>query len=325
MYGLEHGRLHLRVPTPMWMNMGYWGADGCEQKTLAEACRDLLNVVLCEAGLGRKSPDKEDGGEKRKRVLVDVGMGCGEQTIYLLSPGPVRECDKEWWDERRHCVRFDAYVGITKDGMQARYATKRVDELISRLQQNQQTEDKKTKVDIPVISIFQADASNPNNWNSTIQYSISPFPKEKTDTYLLALDTLYHFSPSRFNLLKHFSPTHFNATFLAFDLCLSPTATFSQILLLRLLTTLMGAPWANFVTPAEYRARLVEMGYDGEEVVVKDVSERVFGPLAEYLEMQDRKLKALGWGIGKFGVAKWMFGWWGRSGVVRGVVVVAKK
>jgi hypothetical protein len=67
------------------------------------------------------------------------------------------------------------------------------------------------------------------------------------------------------------------------------------------------------------------MGYDEEKVTVKDVSERVFGPLAEYLELQDRKLKALGLGIGKFGVARWMFGWWGRSGVVRGVVVVARK
>jgi hypothetical protein len=23
-YGLQHGRLHLQIPTPMWMNMGYW-------------------------------------------------------------------------------------------------------------------------------------------------------------------------------------------------------------------------------------------------------------------------------------------------------------
>jgi hypothetical protein len=23
-YGLQHGRLHLQTPTPMWMNMGYW-------------------------------------------------------------------------------------------------------------------------------------------------------------------------------------------------------------------------------------------------------------------------------------------------------------
>jgi hypothetical protein len=26
-YGLEHGRLHLQVPTAMWMNMGYWKGD----------------------------------------------------------------------------------------------------------------------------------------------------------------------------------------------------------------------------------------------------------------------------------------------------------
>ena len=41
--------------------------------------------------------------------------------------------------------------------------------------------------------------------------------------------------------------------------------------------------------------------------------------------MEDKRLKMLGLGIGSFGVAKRMFGWWGRSGVVRGVVVVAKR
>jgi hypothetical protein len=24
LYGLDHGRLHLELPVPMWMNMGYW-------------------------------------------------------------------------------------------------------------------------------------------------------------------------------------------------------------------------------------------------------------------------------------------------------------
>jgi hypothetical protein len=51
----------------------------------------------------------------------------------------------------------------------------------------------------------------------------------------------------------------------------------------------------------------------------------VFTPLATFLGEQDRRLKMLGLGIGSFGVAKKMFGRWGRTGVVRGVIVIAKR
>jgi hypothetical protein len=58
---------------------------------------------------------------------------------------------------------------------------------------------------------------------------------------------------------------------------------------------------------------------------MKDISEHVFSSLAYFIGEQDTRLKGLGLGIGSFGVAKRMFGWWGRKGVVRGVVVVAKR
>jgi hypothetical protein len=64
-YGLQHGRLHVQLPTAMWMNMGYWkekDGKGEGEMMLAEACRDLLKVVLAEAGFGseRRGDEGED-------------------------------------------------------------------------------------------------------------------------------------------------------------------------------------------------------------------------------------------------------------------------
>ncbi|KAF3006860.1 hypothetical protein E8E13_010833 [Curvularia kusanoi] len=91
-------------------------------KTLAEACRDLLNLVLSEAGL---TAGKEESPAP-SRFLLDVGFGCGEQTIHLMSDKPVRPSDRLWWDEVDHKVLFERYVGITQDAAQCTYAQQRV-------------------------------------------------------------------------------------------------------------------------------------------------------------------------------------------------------
>jgi hypothetical protein len=314
MYGLEHGKLHLQVPTPMWMNMGYWRHDSGTQ-TLAEACKDLLKMVLREAGFergdGRAGPAE---GTRRKKMLIDVGFGCGEQTMYLMSDAPLRPSDREWWDEREHCETFDHYIGITNNAAQHRYASKRVEELLSR------NKGSKTASN---ISLFCADAAKPASWDDRIKQSIDQTFEGNPERWIMALDTAYHFSPTRWALVKY--AYDIQASFMAFDLCLSPTATFTQKLILRILTTLMRAPWTNFVTPEEYQQKLVTLGYSASAIKVVDVSEHVFGPLAQYLEEQDARLKTMGLGIGAFGVAKTMFRWWGRSGVVRGVIVVARR
>ena len=137
------------------------------------------------------------------------------------------------------------------------------------------------------------------------------------------MDTAYHFSPSRWPIIEH-AYSELEANYMGFDLCLSPTATWTQKTMLRLLTALMGAPWANFSTPQEYRSKLEHVGYKSEAIPITDISEHVFAPLALFLTEQDSRLKMVGLGIGRFGVAKTMFSWWGRTGVMRGVIVVAK-
>ena len=321
MYGLQHGRLHLQVPTPMWMNMGFWDEAGTTT-TLAEACRDLLKTVLSEAGFLRKTESTEIlNGTRRKKMLLDLGIGCGDQTIYLTSKAPIRPCDRNWWDTQDPCVEFDHYIGITNDHAQARHALGRVDEL--------KQSSKLDRVDGEAnstsnMSIFCADAAKPASWGEQIQESIDAASRDCSERWVLALDTAYHFGPSRWLMVEH-AHTNLEASFMAFDLCISPDVTFTQKIILRLLTSLMGAPFANFSTPEGYRKKLIDVGYSNDAIKIVDISERVFAPLAQYLDEQDRRLKTLGLSIGKFGVAGSLFKWWGRSGIVRGVIVVAKR
>jgi hypothetical protein len=320
-YGLEHGRLHLQVPTPMWMNMGYWGPAG-SSKTLAEACRDLLKAVLAEAGFSSDIERAEIAkGTRRPKLLIDLGFGCGDQSIYLMAKEPVRPCDREWWDKRERCVQFDHYIGITKDRTQARYASERMKELEASGKVVGHSKNDKER---PCIFLHCEDAAHPASWSAEILASIEKSSADNSERWVLALDTAYHFSPSRWLLIKH-AHTRLHASFMAFDLCLSPTASRTQKFVLRVLTTLMGASWANFTTPDRYRRQLVEAGYSDDAIRVIDVSEHVFAPLAQYLNEQDVRLKTLGFGIGSFSVAKSLFSWWGRSGVVRGIIVVARR
>ncbi|KAF1940610.1 hypothetical protein EJ02DRAFT_445388 [Clathrospora elynae] len=321
LYGLQHGRLHLQVPTAMWMNMGYW-KNATATTTMSGACRDLLKAVLAEAGFSSEIEQAEiEQGTRRTKCLIDIGFGCGDQTIYLMSNEPVRPCDTDWWDDRSNCAKFDHYIGITKDVVQAQYASDRIEELkISGKMASHSSEEEPT----PNISLFPEDAAKPLAWNEQLQTCIQNATDNSQDCWMLALDTAYHFSPSRWPVINHFHAVY-NASFMAFDLCRSPTATTTQKIMLRILTALMGAPWANFVTPQEYRKRLIQAGYQADAITITDISEDVFTPLATFLGEQDKRLKTLGLSIGSFSVAKTMFGWWGRSGVVRGVIIVARK
>jgi hypothetical protein len=269
-------------------------------KTLAEACRDMLNLVLSEAAISGA------GTEGTKRCLIDVGFGCGEQTVHLMSDKPIRPSDRLWWDEEKQEVLFDQYIGITKDAAQCEYAQDRAGELGGKN-----------------VRLFCADASKPQFWDEQLKGAIEEARRVTEETWLLALDTAYHFSPSRWEIIQH-AHDNLGASLMAFDLCLSPTVTAGQRLWLRVLTTLMGAPWANFDTPDAYQRMLEDLGYSEGDIKIVDISEHVFQHLAEYLERQDARLKMLGMGIGSFKAAKWLFGWWGRTGMVRGVVVVAR-
>lgn len=334
-YSMQHGKLHLQVPTDMWMNMvltpqyeltladfcqGYWKGSS-SSTTLSEACRDLLGAVLAEAASFSEPDTRSKGVQESSKCLIDVGIGCGDQTLLLAKASAVRKTDIDWWERQTHNLRFHNYVGITNNSSQARFASERFKNLLAHDEISIETVKEGKK---PMLAVFCADAAVPAAWADSLQIRVRQAVQQTEERWLLALDTAYHFSPSRWVLIKH-AFTCFDASFMAFDLCLSPSATTAQILLLRVLCAIMGAPWANFVTPQEYHNQLMQAGYNGSCIAITDISEHVFTPLAEFLDRQNQQLATMGMGIGSFNIAKAMFAWWGRSGVVRGVIVVAKK
>jgi hypothetical protein len=288
----------------------------------------LLSEVLKTAGFTKKQEGPPHFPRRYPpRALLDLGFGCGDQTVYLMGRSLTRSTDWDWWDSQDYVPRFNSYVGITLDRKQYHYAQKRVQELERRKELDRHSIHGPCGVGsynrtegLTTPRLFCADAARPEEWDNDLRRHIHTVFEECEDPWVLALDTLYHFSPSRWPIINYASQ-NLKASFMAFDLCIADKVSLWNIILLRILTTLMGAPWANFVTQDQYRAKLLAAGY--KDIVVKDVSGNVFGPLATFLEEQDRRLRIFGFGLGSFHLARWMFGWWARTGVIRGVIFVA--
>lgn len=112
---------------------------------------------------------------------------------------------------------------------------------------------------------------------------------------------------------------------MGFDLILSSSTSIWEKFLLRILCWVSGIPFGNFLTVDEYIALFVRAGYDREMVEVRDVSEYVFGGLAAFIYNRDKVLKEFGLkGVGRAKIPARVFGWWARTGLVRGVIVTAR-
>lgn len=97
----------------------------------------------------------------------------------------------------------------------------------------------------------------------------------------------------------------------------------TQSFLLRLICWVSGTPFDNLLCRTDYEALLVEAGYALDRIELRDISSHVFGGLAEFIRRKDKLLQPYGLSVGRFKGATLAFDWWARSGVVRGVVVVA--
>lgn len=285
-----------------------------QETNLPEASRALLDQLLLSAGFLDTNPDPADNGNDKHSTttinLIDLGFGCGDQTLYLLA--------------RRFPRRLGRYVGITNLASQTELAAQRlaVDAEIAP--------EVKDRVDL-----FTADAGDPASWGPELQNAISSTSSTNSgpaaddggsgsrETWLLALDTLYHFRPSRVPIFSH--ARSIDASLMAFDLLLAESVSLWPRLLLWAVCWLAGIPVGNLSTRDEYVAMLVRAGYRIEGIEVRDVSACVFRGLAGFLERRDVLLGKFGLGLGRFRGARWVFEWWARSGVVRGVVVVARK
>ncbi|EPS31151.1 hypothetical protein PDE_06106 [Penicillium oxalicum 114-2] len=369
-YGLDHAVLNIQLPpATMWMNMGYWK----DTEDFPKACQALLDQVL-KAGLR-----EEDRSQSRSLSILDVGCGCGDQSIHIASlrksrpsstsnstrisestshsvhesAGPVVQ-QRVAGAESSAGPLVDVYVGITLQPSQAELGQQRirvhhqrqnslgkrgVDEVKAN---NNDNDNDNLNDSLSNYNIFCADAANPSTWTGDLHTSMTKIIRTSTplksnssrpssssslsssSTWLLALDTMYHFQPSRLPIL-HYANTTLHASFMAFDLLLADQTSFWQRLKLRLVCWITGTPFANFLTRDEYLRLLVEAGYDRDRVEIVDISRDVFPGITKFLGRRIREGQPFGLNLGKFRGARMVFGWWARSGIVRGVVVVARK
>lgn len=243
--------------------------------------------------------------------MVDVGIGCGDQTLYLTQlPRP------DATEPRQPLIK--SYVGITIAPPQAEFAQERVRKAAGGA----------AAASTPDVQIYAADAANPAGWEPELARAVGAEDSKAAKAaegqmWLLALDTLYHFKPSRKPLLRH-ACRDMQASFMAFDLLLADHPSFFDKLVLRLMSLLTGIPFSNFLARRQYEDMLVEAGYERHLITMHDISEHVFSGIAGYIYKKDALLKTYGMGMGKFrGPAK-VFYWWARTGLVRGYIVVAR-
>ncbi|GIK03721.1 hypothetical protein Aspvir_007795 [Aspergillus viridinutans] len=259
-------------------------------------------------------------------------MGCGDQSLYLTrqlfrttdiptaSAGGMQEAQS---------VRplFDSYVGLTVVKSQADFARDRL------LQVRSIADLERTSQETTDVKIFAANAADPSSWELSLKRAVfRPSVKGeaieectiKTQTWLLALDTLYHFQPSRDRLFKC-AYQDMQASIMAFDLLLSDQATPWERFVLRLMCLVAGIPYGNFVTKKGYQRNLTQAGYESNLIEMRDISEHVFPGIANFLRKQDAELSKYGMTIGRFKGAAKAFDWWAQTGVVRGVIIVARR
>ena len=321
-YGLQHGVLNLVMPQQtMWMNVGYWRSQIDDPRDFPKASQALLEYVLTAAGILAPKPVSSS----KKIKLLDVGFGCGDQTMYLLNP-PLPLQDEGDGDQTPCLSEISSYVGITNSKMQCNFAHDRL--------QSMQKVDPLTKLpgrDANRAQLFCEDAAQPTRWSRKLTEALADFQQSNdpnSKTWLMGLDTLFHFAPSRLPLLQY-AHDQLGASFMAFDYLLAeaPQApTFMQGLILRLICSLTSIPYSNLITVSEYRRMLVTAGYDAESIEFHDITDDVFGPLASFLSRQDFYLRAIGKDLGgAFRFMRRIFGWWGKTGIVRGYTIVARR
>jgi hypothetical protein len=289
--------------------------------------------------------------------ILDVGCGCGDQSLYLTKilnrPSSTSQSGSESGTgtatpasfssipsdiqssksglryrynktnlQFSSLPRLDSYIGITLEPAQAALGSSRI--------HNMQRESE----GFIQADIFCADASVPSSWTGELKKSITALEEtsnkqienenEDASTWLLALDTIYHFRPSRLPLLTYAHNT-LNASFMAFDLIISNDITWYEKILLRLVCWGMNSPFGNFVSEKEYVELLVTAGYNPAFIQIRDVSQHIFGGLAGFIKRRAEEARPFGVKLGKFRVARFAFAWWAKRRVVRGVVVVVRK
>ncbi|KAK7424631.1 hypothetical protein QQZ08_008514 [Neonectria magnoliae] len=303
-YGLGHWKLNLNTPLKsMWMNIGYWKtSEGKPIQDFKQACAALLKEILSTSGILDRDPAQNSSNSAL--AILDLGFGCGDQTWELA-----RLATSAGWADFQ-------YVGLTLNEAQVQAARRKICREVAGADA--------VGLKAESFKLFCANAAKPETWNAQVAGAVNSLADERfTETWLLALDCLYHFSPSRKPVFKY-AASRLNAQLMISDLLLNESASVRDTWVLRAIGVIMGCPVRTFLTENEYREQLVECGYDRGSITIRDVTENVFTGLVKFLDYQDRALAEYGISMGGFKLAQRLFDWFGRSGVVKVVIVVAR-
>ncbi|KAH6683743.1 hypothetical protein F5X68DRAFT_137138 [Plectosphaerella plurivora] len=305
-YGLGHWKLNVKMPLATICaifdpDVPRTTPDGKPVQVFEEACASLLRELLITAGLLGDQSRGRDNARQAFGVL-DLGFGCGEQTWELT-----RLLDLGSWADFR-------YVGLSLNQAQVQAASRKIYQEVSRTDQ----------LKAESFSLFCANAATPGSWNPQTEAAVGCLADEKfTERWLLALDCLYHFKPSRKPVLEH-AARKLDANFMAFDLILNEKASFWDTWKLRAIGIMMGCPTYTFLTEDQYREQLVECGYDRRCTEVRDISAHVFPGVVAFINDQERALGQYGISMGGYKLAGRLFEWFGKSKAVKASLIVAR-
>ncbi|KAG5989797.1 hypothetical protein E4U54_004244 [Claviceps lovelessii] len=336
LYSLDHWKLNIRTPLPsMWMNLGFWKTyDGRAIVHFSEATRALLERIVDAAGLLVREDEAETGPSGHATAasvaVLDLGFGCGDQTMALAE-----------MIQAQHRPRF-RYVGLSLDALQVQAARRALDRrlrgdggggAVAAAVAGGGTSSMVPGLKPESFKLFCANAAKPEAWSGAIRAAVDELAgrpvlqqqqqQQQQQRWMLALDCLYHFSPSRRPVLR-LAAGVLDANLMAFDLLLDDKASRWNTFLVRLVGLVMRCPLRTFLTEDQYRAQLVECGYDGERIEMREVSDHVFAGVSGFLRRQEMALSQYGIGIGGFKLAGRLFEWFDRTRVVKAVIVVAR-
>lgn len=280
--------------------------DGKPVEHFDEACEGLLREVLSTAGLLTSELSGEERENPSRPVSVlDLGFGCGDQTLAvarLIQPS-------SWRDFR--------YVGLTLDESQLQLS-------IVTLHRHIASSDNVNSMDQASFGLFRANAAKPDSWSPTIRDAVKGLNEAHfKEKWLLALDCLYHFTPSRKPVFQ-LAAQKLDANVMAFDLILNDQASWKNTFLVRIVGLMMNCPFSTFMTEEQYKKQLVDCGYDREQIILRDISNDVFAGVASFLQRQEHALSQYGISIGGFKLAGRLFAWFDRTRVVKATVVVGR-
>ncbi|KAL7788608.1 hypothetical protein V8C37DRAFT_387974 [Trichoderma ceciliae] len=311
-YGLGHWKLNLKTPFPsMWMNLGFWTRDdGRPIENFDEAARNMLEKILHAAELLATDKTGKDTSSKTQGsvAVLDVGFGCGDQTVALAE-----------LIQAQSRPQF-RYVGLTLNAVQLQAAQERLDAALALEGGGEGL----LRPSESSFKLFQADAAKPETWSKAVCASVDRLTDEGfSERWLMGLDCLYHFSPSRKPIFKRAAQT-LGANVMAFDLILSNNASVWETMAVRLLGFILLCPWRAFLTEEQYRDQLVECGYDRAHIEIRDVSDHVFAGLSGYLRKQDAALSQYGISMTGYIMVGKVYEWFDRTRVLKAAIVVGR-